>query len=209
MAALTNTTLAADAAASDTILKLTSTSGYPAAGNIIGNNNNLMQINGEQMYFVELIASGTVRVRNRGSNGTLAVAHDILSSVSMGAPADFPADPAGASNPRPPYVDEIVHYGEDGAIAVPNKNSTILLNKATAGAFTLAAPTLGQNGVKLTIINETAAAHVITATTLLADAVSGSPHTTATFAAFKGASLTLEAANGLWNVVAAVVCPIT
>lgn len=202
MAALTNTTLAADLGASDTIVKLTSTSGYPAAGNIVGNNNNLMQIDGEQMYFVELIASGTVRVRSRGANGTLAVAHDILAPVSMGAPADFAAYPSGGVSPRPPYVDDIVSYGEDGAIAVPNKNTTIYLTKGSAGAYTLAAPTFAQNGVRLTITSQTAFAHVITATALVADGASGSPEDIITLAAFKGAGCILVADNGLWDVVA-------
>lgn len=207
--ALTNTTLAAACGANDTILKLTSTSGYPAVGAIAGANNTRVQVDGEYMYHVRTIASGVIEVRSRGADGTLAFAHDLLSPVSMGVPSDFALTPNGAVAPRPPFVDEVVTYGQDGAIAIPNHDQTILLNKATAAALTLAAPTVGQNGLKLTFVNQTAAAHVITATSLLADAVTGSPHTTATFAAFKGSSLTLKAANGLWSVVAAVVCPIT
>lgn len=210
MAALTNTTLAADLGANDTIVKLTSTSGYPAAGTIVGNNANRMQIGGEFMYFVELIASGTVRVRSRGADGTVAVAHDVLQNVSMGAPGDFPNIPAGADAPRPPFVDELVSVGENGAIAIPERNATIFLTKASALATTtLAAPTQAQNGLRLTITSQTAAAHVITATTLLGDAVSGSPHTTATFAAFIGATLILEASDGIWNVIGNVGVTIT
>lgn len=210
MAALTNTTLAADLGASDTIVKLTSTSGYPAAGTIVGNNANRMQIGGEYMYFVELIASGTVRVRSRGADGTVAVAHDILDNVHMGAPGDFPNMPYGSEAPRPPYVDEIVSVGENGVIAVPDKSTTIFLTKATALATTtLGAPTQAQNGLVLTITSQTAAAHVITATSLLGDAVSGSPHTTATFAAFIGASLTLKASDGIWNVISSTGVTIT
>src|SRR5688572_22107261 len=144
MAALTNTTLAADLGANDTIVKLTSTTGYPAAGNIVGNNNNLMQIDGEFMYFVELIASGTVRVRSRGANNTVAVAHDVLAPVSMGPPSDFASMPNGAVSARPVWADETYSYGEDGAITIPSRNATIRITKAGVCALTLAAPTLAQ-----------------------------------------------------------------
>jgi len=200
--ALTNTTLAADCTANDTILKLTATTGYPAVGTISGNNNVRIQIDGEYMYHVRTIASGTIEVRSRGADGTLAVAHDILAPVSMGSPSDFVNYPNGAGAPRPEYFDEVVSYGEDGAIAVPNRNQTIILTKASAGAYTLAAPTLAQNGLRLTILTDTAAAHVITATALVGDGASGSPEDLITFAAFKGASCILVASNGLWNVVA-------
>ncbi len=150
-------------------------------------------------------------VRGRGSDGTAAVAHDILAPVSTSSVAgDFPAVPTGGVDNRPPYVDDIVAVGQNGVIAVPNKNTTFLLTKASALATTtLGAPSKGQNGLRLTFTSQTAAAHVITATTLFADAVTGSPHTTATFAAFIGASLTVVADNGLWNIVAAVGVTIT
>ncbi len=93
--------------------------------------------------------------------------------------------------------------------AIPIMSGVIILSKATAGAYTLAAPTLLQDGYTLVITNATAAAHIVTATTLIADGVTGSPHTTITFGAFKGASITLVACKGLWNVVAAVVAPVT
>jgi hypothetical protein len=210
MADLTNTTLAADVGANDTVLKLTSTTGYPAVGTISNGNQVRMQINGEFMYHVETIASGTVRVRSRGADGTLAVAHDLLSNVSMGAPGDFPAYPVGAEAPRPAFDDDIVSVGENGVIAVPTKNTTIYLTKATAlTTTTLGAPTQAQNGLRLTITSQTAAAHVITATALLGDAASGSPEDTATFDAFIGASMTLVASDGIWNIVAVVGVVIT
>jgi hypothetical protein len=200
--ALTETTLAADIGPNDTIIKLTSTTGYPAVGAAQGGNNTRIQIDGEYMYHVETIASGTIRVRSRGADGTLAVAHDILANVSMGTPSDFAAYPAGAVNPRPPYYDDIVSVGEDGAISVPLKNTTIFLTKATAlGTTTLAAPTAAQNGLRLTITSQTAAAHVITATALVADGAAGSPEDTMTFAAQIGASVLLVASDGVWNVI--------
>lgn len=191
-------------------LSITSTSsGFPAVG-VLGSRQ-VMQIDGEKMLIDQVVASGVVDVLMRGYDGTVAAAHDILAPViTSSAAADFAGVPAGGVDSRPPYVDDVVTVGQNGAIAVPTKNTTFLLTKATAlSSTTLAAPAKDQDGLRLTFTNQTAAAHVITATSLLADAVSGSPHSTATFAAFIGASLTLVADNGLWNVTAAVVCVIT
>jgi hypothetical protein len=46
-----------------------------------------------------------------------------------------------------------------------------------------------------------AAAHAITTVSLFDTGVAGSPFNTATFPAVVGATLFLEAQNGLWNVV--------
>lgn len=208
---LTRTSLAADCTASDTQLAITSTSsGFPAVG-VIASPPQLMLVGDEYMLVQSVPASGYAKVMQRGYNGTVAKAHDILTPVVTSSdPQDFAAVPAGGVDSRPPYVDDVVAVGENGTIAVPTKNTVIQLTKATAlASTTLGAPAKDQDGLKLTIVSLTAAAHVITATSLLADGVSGSPHTTATWAAFIGASLTLVADNGLWSVVGAVGVTIT
>jgi hypothetical protein len=86
----------------------------------------------------------------------------------------------------------------DGAI--PVAPGLVLLSKAGVGAFTLAAPATNQNGLTLDITNTTANAHVITATGLIQDGVTGGAKITATFAAFAGSSLTLKAVAGKWHV---------
>jgi hypothetical protein len=208
--ALTTTSLAVACGASDTMLAITSTSsGFPAVGTVA--ENQLMTIDGESMFVTGVPSAGYVIVRGRGSDGTAAVAHDILAPVNTSSNvADFPAVAVGATTLRPLQTDDMVTVGQNGAIAVPLKNTTVLLTKGSAlSSTTLAAPSKAQNGLKLTITSQTAYAHVITATTLLADAVSGSPHTTATYAAYIGASITLVADNGLWNIVAAVGVTVT
>jgi hypothetical protein len=98
-------------------------------------------------------------------------------------------------------------YTADGAIAI--QSGTVLLAKTgSAGAFTLAAPTAAQAGTRLRIINQTAFAHVITSTDNLDDGVTGGAKDTATFGAFAGASLELEAVNLKWSVVSKHVCTI-
>jgi hypothetical protein len=67
----------------------------------------------------------------------------------------------------------------------------VALTKGSAAAITLAAPTAAQAGTQITIIAGSAYAHVVTATGLLNDGVTGGAKNTATFAAFVGASLTL------------------
>ncbi len=90
-------------------------------------------------------------------------------------------------------------YASDGAIA---KTSGIhKLTKTSAGAYTLAAPVAAEEGMTLEIVAGTAFAHVLTATNLLDDGVTGGAKDTATFGAFVGASLTLKAVGLTWYVI--------
>lgn len=92
-------------------------------------------------------------------------------------------------------------YASDGAIAFANPSNIAKLTKGSAGAYTLAAPTAAQEGYRLLIIGQTAYAHVVTATNLLDDGVTGGAKDTATFGAFVGTSLDLIAINLKWHVV--------
>ncbi len=205
--ALTTTSISADIGAGDIDLPITSTSsGFPGVG--IKGTNQVILIDGEYMLLDYVIKSGLIRVKRRGDQGTYAQAHDVLAQVTTSSDAsDFPAIPPGMVNVRPPSIDNILSIGENGTIAVPSRNTTYLITKATALATTvLDSPTVAQNGLRLTFTSETAAAHVITG--VLEDGTTGGS-TTATFAAFKGASFTLVAANGVWNVVSTMTVTIT
>lgn len=87
----------------------------------------------------------------------------------------------------------------NGAIAV--SSGYFVITKAGVLADTLAAPTAAQNGSVMVFTSRTANAHTITATGLINDGTTGSPHNLATFAQFAGATITLVADNLLWNVV--------
>ncbi len=80
---------------------------------------------------------------------------------------------------------------------------TYVVNKAGVDAMTLAAPTATtDDGLQITIYSNTANAHTLTATGLL---LTGTASVNlATFAAQKGAGLTLEAYQGKWVVLSAV-----
>lgn len=104
---------------------------------------------------------------------------------------------------------EVVTLVPGDAVLAP-VTGIIVLTKGSAAAVSLAAPTLAQLGTRLTIYAGSAFAHVLTATALIDDGVTGGSKTTATFAAFVGASLTLIAAQaGKWGVESKNVVTIT
>lgn len=87
----------------------------------------------------------------------------------------------------------------DGAITIAT--GIVVLTKGSAAAITLAAPSAAQVGTRITIYAGSAFAHVVTATGLIDDGVTGGSKNTATFAAFVGAAITLIAAQvGKWGV---------
>jgi hypothetical protein len=102
----------------------------------------------------------------------------------------------------------ITAYASDGAISFANPYNIATLTKGSAGAYTLAAPSSSQEGYRLLILCQSAYAHVVTATNLLDDGVTGGAKDTATMAAFVGASLDLIAINSKWHVVGKNVCTI-
>ncbi len=213
---ITATALSADLSSTGLTMKVASGTGFPTAGGPPATPGYVVRINREYMLAVSQPVSGVIKIAQRGYNGTAAQAHDTLSKVEVSALGSDFADPSpGNVTSMPPYQPGMQTIGEDYTFTSAevagwgNQPQNFPITKATAAAITLVAPSKAQDGLEITFTSLTAAAHVITATSLLADAVSGSPHTTATFAAFIGASLKLQAQNGLWNVLSAVVVPIT
>lgn len=90
-------------------------------------------------------------------------------------------------------------YTADGAI--DPTAGFVILAKTSAIAATLAAPTAAQAGQELVITAGTAYAHVVTATGLLDDGVTGGAKNAWTSAAFVGSSITLRAYNLHWTVI--------
>ena len=90
----------------------------------------------------------------------------------------------------------VTGYPSAGAITISNGVHVITGTAATA--MTLAAPSTAQNGTILTIMSSTAFAHTITFTGgTLVDGTS-SAHTTATCAAYAGATISVVAYGGKW-----------
>lgn len=213
--AISQTNLTADLSADGLTMKVNSGTGFPTTGDNVPRAY-VTRIDKEQFLSVTQPVAGVIKIAQRGYNGTAATAHDTLAKVEVSALASDFADPSpGNVTSLPPYLPSMQTIGEDRTFtsteiaAWGNQAQNFAITKATAAAIVLVAPSKAQDAETIVFTSDTAAAHVITATTLLGDAVSGSPHTTATFAAFIGATLTLQAQNGLWNVVSAVGVTIT
>lgn len=95
----------------------------------------------------------------------------------------------------------LVALTTNGAID-PHQTQNYIITKAGVLADTLAAPTATvDDGVTITITSNTAFAHTVTATGLFQ--TGGTAVNVATFAAHPGASFTIQAYQGLWNILAA------
>ncbi len=83
--------------------------------------------------------------------------------------------------------------------AITLNSGTVFLEKGSAGAYTIAAPS-GQDGMTIAIFGNTDFAHVVTFTgSTLLDGTTGA-NLTATFTAFKGSSITVQARGAFWLV---------
>jgi hypothetical protein len=97
---------------------------------------------------------------------------------------------------------------------IPILSGIVKLTKGSVAAMTLGPPTAIQEGIELTITSGSAFAHVITATGLLQNGVTGGAKSTMTMAAFIGARITLlavmsTAGAGFWHVKSSTSVPVT
>jgi hypothetical protein len=189
--ALAATTLAASKATNDTKIKLTSATGVASK--------QLALVDAEWMRITDVSASPTVGVVP-GYNGSTAGPHGVLAPVIYGPAQDFQS-----IGVVPNGVVTSQSFGVDGAITgpsgtgVPVSNTLIWLTKATAGAYTLAAPAIDQQNT-LTFVSTTAAAHTITYTAGFYGNTTTSD--VATFPATINGMFTVRAQNGTWAPVA-------
>lgn len=101
--------------------------------------------------------------------------------------------------------DDFTEVNSSGTVALPPSTGSVayLVTKAGVQAMTLAAPvSVTDDGKIIKVTSNTANAHTLTATGLL-NTGSASVNL-ATFAAFAGAGLVLEAVRGKWNVISSV-----
>lgn len=205
---ITQTALSADLSATGLTAVVASGTGFPSVGTI-ANPGYLVRIDTEYMLAIAQPVAGTIKIAQRGYNGTKAQAHDTLAKVLVSsAPSDFANPAAGSNVDLPPFTPVQETIGEDRTFTAAevaawgNQPRVFALLKATATAITLVAPSKAQDGLLVTFVSLTALANVITATGLLANGLTASPYTTATGAHTKiGAVLELQAQNGLWSVV--------
>jgi hypothetical protein len=141
----------------------------------------------------------------RGQFGTPAAAHVNGALVQSGLPGDFGtiSEYIGKS-----LTSQQIEAGLSwpatfltGSADAINPNVAAFYEIKTAGvdAMTLVAPPAAAEGNIIMIVSDTTNAHTLTATALLANGTA--LKTTATFPAFRGASLILRASNGVWQVL--------
>ncbi len=210
---ITQTTLAADLSATGLTMKVTSgSSGFPTAGGNPVTPGYLCRIDKEYFLAVQQPVAGVIKIAQRGYNGTAAASHDILSYVEVSPLGSDFADPSpGNVVSLPPGLPSMQTIGENRTFtsaeiaAWGNQPQNFVFTKGSAATVVLVAPSKAQDGLVLTFTSAVPYLNVITATALLANGATASPYTTATGADSKiGASITLQAQNGLWNVVANV-----
>lgn len=93
----------------------------------------------------------------------------------------------------------VVVYSADGAIDA-TLTHVAMITKTSAAAMTLAAPAV--DGIEIIIQAGSAFAHVVTATGLLQDGVTGGAKNAYTTAAFVGSGATFISYNGKWHLIA-------
>lgn len=209
--AMTTTTASVAVLAGDQFVTLTSATGL-AAGMFLKIDDEFMLVRNDYNIAGSAFTSTFVPVVRRGDRGSIQSAHNALALVVFGLTTDLAAYPPGAliQDTQSPLGPDIVTYSVTGAIAIPTRDTIIVLDKAGVAAMTLAAPGKDQDGLRLIITTTTAQAHTITATSLIADGATGSPHTTITFTTgYKGQGIQLMALAGLWQVIANTATTIT
>src|SRR6185295_16583791 len=141
--ALVQTTISAAVGVNDLVFPVTSATGVAA--------NYIWKLDREYGLVSPSYVSGTqVPVYRRGDNGSAQVAHNALAIFVVGAGADWAAQASPTANDVPwPAVmlRDQVTYSVSGAIAIPAKDTTVVLDKAGVAAMTLAAPGKDMDGL--------------------------------------------------------------
>lgn len=158
--AKTTTTLNGAISANDTLIRVTSGTGFGRGKYLKIGDEWLQQTNDADT------ASTTMIPVSRGVNGSAAVAHPTGSNVTVGAGSDFEGNAiATAVNyPLAGRQRRIVEYSASGAITLPSPGTDALaiLNGTSVLAMTVADPSKDMDGSLLWIAGNGTAAHTVT-----------------------------------------------
>jgi|ERR1700722_2805343 len=206
--AITATTLSGAITSTQTSFGVASVTGITGPNQQTGTGITILKIDQEFIYVAAAPVGTTLPIVLRGYNGSAAAAHVSGAQVQIGAtPADFPTDQAeltggnttlqqvtyGARNQQAIFLSGTADALAAGVAAF------YVVKTGSADAMTLAAPTAGQEGNIIEVWSDTAFAHTITATTLLANGTA--LKTTVTFPAFRGAGIVLRVCNLVYHVM--------
>lgn len=138
------------------------------------------------MPYADLLSRGPVRVYDLLVHGVTKGLVTASRPVLAGA--------NGEADLRQP----VTEYAANGALTIANGTHNIT-KSASAGVMTLAAPSAGEEGIRMLITTETAQAHTVTVTAGFNGAGSGAD--VATFGGAIGDCMEIIAINGKWNVI--------
>lgn len=193
--ALATTTLSVAVAITDNSIVVASATSF-AAGRIV-------IVDGEEMQVTQAYTIGTTVPVLRGRSGTQTTAHKTTANVTHGLASDFATPPAGLDNSNTYGVvraTNVTSISATSTLPLPGAGTDlrVILNGTSVITLTVPLPTKDMDGVKLTILSNGAAAHVITFTSTLNNA--GSGYTSFTNNASGTMAIEAYACNGFWTV---------
>lgn len=196
--ALATTTLSAAVAIIDNSIVVASATSF-AAGRLV-------VIDGEEMQVAQNYTTGTTIPVLRGRSGTQTLAHKSSANVNHGLASDFASPPAGLDNSNTYGVVRATlttSISATSSLPLPTAGTDlrVILNGTSVITLTVPVPTKDMDGVKLTILSNGAAAHVVTFTSTLNNA--GSGYTSFTNNASGTMGIEAYACNGFWTVCCA------
>lgn len=152
--AFTTPTLSSAFAITDTILNVTSATGF-AAGNYL-------RVDQEFVRISKQYVSGTViPLDGRGLNGTVAAAHVSGANITAGLPSDWtnPSASVITAYPLAGLRRKVMSYSAAGAITLPSSGEDMIaiINGTTGLAMTVAVPTKDIDSALLWIASNGAA----------------------------------------------------
>lgn len=192
--ALTTTTLNGAIGANDTLIRVTSGTGFAKGEYLVVDDEWMLQTADAASAATDLIPV------MRGVNGTAAKAHVTSANVTVGTGDEFTgsADATAVTYPLAGRQRRLVSYSASGAISLPSPGTDVVavLNGTDALTMTLAVPTKDMDGDVLIVVSNGKAAHTVTVATALGDA--GAGYTVATFPAGGRTCVQYMAINAIW-----------
>lgn len=199
--ALTTTTLNGAITANDTLIKVTSGTGFGKGKYLRIDDEFCFQTADANSASTDLIPV------QRGVNGTVAKAHATTANVVVGTGDEFTGDAlaTAASYPLAGRQRRTDSYTATGAITLPDPGTDlfVILNGTSVCAMTIADPSKDMDGSFLYVSANGAAAHTLTFASGLSNA--GSSYDVITFNGTKPITAgPFCAVNGFWQLAVAV-----
>lgn len=199
--ALTTTTLNGAIGVNDTLIKVTSGTGF-AKGYYL-------RIDDEFLLQTADAASGSTTLIPvaRGVNGSVAKTHVTTTNITVGTGSDFTGSAVTTplAYPLAGRQRRVTNYAASGAISLPSPGTDEVAVLIGTGALTMtvAAPSKDMDGCKLTIFGNAKSASTIQFDGTVGLANAGSSYDIITLQNAGNVGVEVMAINGFWNIAAA------